>query len=246
MVSRWHYRVATSLADALQGADFVVISIQPGTLEVMAEEIAIAEQYGLYFPVGDTTGAPGLVRGLRSATIYAGFAEAIARHLPAGLGHQLHQPDGDLHAHADPGRAQAQGFRLLSRSVCHAAHAGQIAGEYLEVEHPASQRDPGQCPGHQSFYLGRSSHLAGTSICSKSCVSTLPDLEPSALTPRQRWKVGTTGFTATTRSNSRYSSALAFWPPRATDILWNSCRVLFAPRKFFSNGESSAPRSAGA
>jgi alpha-galactosidase len=82
VVSRWRYEAVTALAAALQGADFVVLSIQPGRLETMAEEIAIAESYGLYFPVGDTTGAPGLVRGLRSATIYAGFAQAIAAACP--------------------------------------------------------------------------------------------------------------------------------------------------------------------
>lgn len=80
VVSRWQYRVAPTLEDALQHADFVIISIQPGTLELMAEEIAIVEQYGLYFPVGDTTGAPGLMRGLRSALIFTAFAEAIAKH----------------------------------------------------------------------------------------------------------------------------------------------------------------------
>jgi galacturan 1,4-alpha-galacturonidase len=82
VVSRWHYAAVTKLEDALQDADFVVISIQPGTLECMAQEIAIAEQHGLFFPVGDTTGAPGLVRGLRSATLYADFAHAIAAICP--------------------------------------------------------------------------------------------------------------------------------------------------------------------
>src|SRR5436190_2738193 len=82
VVSRWRYEAVASLADSLQGADFVVLSIQPGTLECMAQEIAIAEQYGMFFPVGDTTGAPGLVRGLRAATIYEGFARAIAAICP--------------------------------------------------------------------------------------------------------------------------------------------------------------------
>jgi alpha-galactosidase len=82
VVSRWHYRVADDLADALRGADFVIASIQPGPLELMAEEIAIAEEYGLFYPVGDTTGAPGLMRGLRSTLIFAGFAQAIAEHCP--------------------------------------------------------------------------------------------------------------------------------------------------------------------
>ncbi len=78
VVSRWRYAAVPTLNAVLQGADFVVLSIQPGPLEVMAEEIAIAEEYGLFVPVGDTTGAPGLVRGLRAATVYAEFARAIA------------------------------------------------------------------------------------------------------------------------------------------------------------------------
>jgi galacturan 1,4-alpha-galacturonidase len=75
--SSWRYAAVERLEDALRAADFVVLSIQPGTLECMAEEIAIAERHGIFFPVGDTTGAPGLVRGLRAATIYADFAQAI-------------------------------------------------------------------------------------------------------------------------------------------------------------------------
>jgi galacturan 1,4-alpha-galacturonidase len=82
VVSRWRYAAVPTLEEALRGADFVVVSIQPGTLECMAQEIAIAERYGLFFPVGDTTGAPGLVRGLRAVTIYKGFAHAIAAICP--------------------------------------------------------------------------------------------------------------------------------------------------------------------
>ena len=82
VVSRWRYETVAALDDALRGADFVVLSIQPGTLEVMGEEIAIAEKHGMFFPVGDTTGAPGLVRGLRSAILYADFARALAAICP--------------------------------------------------------------------------------------------------------------------------------------------------------------------
>jgi alpha-galactosidase len=48
----------------------------------MRDEIALAEEYGLFYPVGDTTGAPGLSRGLRSASIYKGFAQALATFCP--------------------------------------------------------------------------------------------------------------------------------------------------------------------
>ncbi|MBN1451235.1 MAG: hypothetical protein JW963_09490 [Anaerolineales bacterium] len=83
VVSRWIYTAASTLREALQAANFVIISIQPGSLEMMAEEIALAEEYGLFFPVGDTTGASGLIRGLRSASIYKGFAEALATFCPS-------------------------------------------------------------------------------------------------------------------------------------------------------------------
>lgn len=76
-VSNWRYHVAATLNEALGGADFVIISIQPGSLQMMAEEISIAEEYGLFYPVGDTTGVTGLNRGLRSAAIYNHFARAI-------------------------------------------------------------------------------------------------------------------------------------------------------------------------
>jgi galacturan 1,4-alpha-galacturonidase len=51
-------------------------------LQQMAHEIAVSETYGLFYPVGDTTGAPGLMRGLRSAITYSGFAEAIITYAP--------------------------------------------------------------------------------------------------------------------------------------------------------------------
>jgi alpha-galactosidase len=82
VVSRWQYSAVSTLRECLQQADFVIISIQPGPLELMRDEIALAEEYGLFYPVGDTTGAPGLIRGLRSASIYKEFAEAIATHCP--------------------------------------------------------------------------------------------------------------------------------------------------------------------
>ena len=80
--SQWQYKAVETLPQALQDADFVIISIQPGSFELMAHEIAVAEKYGMYFPVGDTTGVPGLMRGLRSAITFAGFAHAIATHCP--------------------------------------------------------------------------------------------------------------------------------------------------------------------
>ena len=54
--------------------------------------------HGIFFPVGDTTGAPGLVRGLRAATIYAGFAQAIDAICPQAWIINYTNPMADLHA----------------------------------------------------------------------------------------------------------------------------------------------------
>ena len=81
-VSHWQYTAVSTLRETLRSADFVVLSIQPGSLELMQEEIALVEEYGLFYPVGDTTGAPGLIRGLRSASIYRDFAQALSEYCP--------------------------------------------------------------------------------------------------------------------------------------------------------------------
>jgi alpha-galactosidase len=82
VLSHWQYIAVSTLRETLQGADFVIISIQPGSLELMRDEIALAEEHGLFYPVGDTTGAAGLIRGLRSAAIYREFAESLAAYCP--------------------------------------------------------------------------------------------------------------------------------------------------------------------
>jgi alpha-galactosidase/6-phospho-beta-glucosidase family protein len=82
IVSQWRYTAVSTLRETLHGANFVIISIQPGSLELMRDEIALAEKYRLFYPVGDTTGAAGLIRGLRSASIYKDFAQALAAYCP--------------------------------------------------------------------------------------------------------------------------------------------------------------------
>jgi galacturan 1,4-alpha-galacturonidase len=82
VVSIWRYQAVETIEQALRGVNLVILSIQPGSFEQMEREIEISARYGLFFPVGDTTGVPGLMRGLRSTITYSGFAQAIAAHCP--------------------------------------------------------------------------------------------------------------------------------------------------------------------
>lgn len=74
---RWRYQAVPSLPEALQGADFVIISILPGTLDEMAVDIELPERYGIYQSVGDSVGPGGILRGMRTLPMYHEMAEQI-------------------------------------------------------------------------------------------------------------------------------------------------------------------------
>ena len=80
--SRWEYRVCDSLREALTGADFVVISILPGTFGEMRSDVHLPERVGVWQPVGDTVGAGGFMRAMRAIPMYVVIGEAIRDYAP--------------------------------------------------------------------------------------------------------------------------------------------------------------------
>jgi len=78
------FKVTTSgkLADALKGADYVILTISTGGLEAMRQDLEIPYKYGIYQPVGDTVGPGGLSRALRNIPVVVGLARAMERHCP--------------------------------------------------------------------------------------------------------------------------------------------------------------------
>ncbi|RPI93461.1 MAG: alpha-glucosidase/alpha-galactosidase, partial [Chloroflexi bacterium] len=137
VVSRWHYAAVPTLRDALQNADFVIISIQPGSLELMAEEIALAEEYGLFFPVGDSTGAPGLIRGLRSASIYRDFAEALAAFCPNAWIINYTNPMSVCTRTLTRVAPELKVFGCCHEVFSTQSMLARVAGQYLGVEIPS-------------------------------------------------------------------------------------------------------------
>ena len=82
VVGKWKYKACDEIGNALTGADFVVISILPGTFDEMASDVHLPEEYGIYQPVGDTTGPGGIVRSLRCLPMFREFALAIKEYCP--------------------------------------------------------------------------------------------------------------------------------------------------------------------
>ena len=81
-VSKWNYVVCDKIKDALTGADFVVLSILPGTFDEMHSDVHMPERFGIYQSVGDTVGPGGVLRAMRTVPIYEGFAKEIATYCP--------------------------------------------------------------------------------------------------------------------------------------------------------------------
>ena len=79
---KWTYKAYETIGEALTGADFVVISVLPGTFDEMDSDVHQPEEYGIYQPVGDTTGPGGVVRALRCLPMFREFALAVKKYCP--------------------------------------------------------------------------------------------------------------------------------------------------------------------
>jgi len=80
--SVWHYHASKTAEEALTGAQFVVISILPGTFDEMESDVHTPEKYGIYQSVGDTSGPGGIVRAMRTIPMFEEIAENIKKYCP--------------------------------------------------------------------------------------------------------------------------------------------------------------------
>lgn len=79
---KWRYTAVRKIDEALAGADFVIISILPGTFTEMQSDVHLPEEYGIYQSVGDTVGPGGIIRALRTVPIFIEFSEQIGKYAP--------------------------------------------------------------------------------------------------------------------------------------------------------------------
>ncbi|MBQ3505802.1 MAG: alpha-glucosidase/alpha-galactosidase [Clostridia bacterium] len=82
IAGKWNYKAYENIGEALTGADFVFISILPGDFDDMASDVHAPEEYGIYQPVGDTTGPGGIIRSLRTLPMIRDIAFAVKEYCP--------------------------------------------------------------------------------------------------------------------------------------------------------------------
>ena len=81
-VTKWDYEVVDTIDESLVNADFVILSILPGTFDEMESDVHLPEQYGIYQNLIDSVGPGGVLRAMRTVPIYEEFAKKIKEICP--------------------------------------------------------------------------------------------------------------------------------------------------------------------
>jgi alpha-galactosidase len=86
IVDMGHYpaKIETTMnrAEALAGADVVLVTILAGAVDVWQHDILIPQQYGIDINVGDTRGPSGIFRALRTIPVMLGIAHDMETYCP--------------------------------------------------------------------------------------------------------------------------------------------------------------------
>lgn len=81
----FRFTVAGSEEEAFPDADFVIITISTGGLEMMEHDVTIPDKYGIFQTVGDSVGPGGWSRLLRNIPVFTALAEKIQRLAPRAV-----------------------------------------------------------------------------------------------------------------------------------------------------------------
>lgn len=135
-VGDWTYTAVDERADALEGADFVILSTQFDPAETFVHDLDISREYGIYHAVGATIGPGGIMRAMRTVPVYREFATAISQQCP----------DAWVLNYTNPltfaTRALYESFPDINAiGLCHEVFHAQdlladLVAEYYDVERP--------------------------------------------------------------------------------------------------------------
>jgi alpha-galactosidase len=134
-------------AEALQGADVVMVTILQGGFEVWRHDIEIPKKYGVDFNIGDTRGTAGVFRALRTIPVMLSIAKDMEKYCPDAIMLNYTNPMAMLC------RAMQRESFIPITGLCHSVQgtammlAKWIGAPYEEITYT--------CAGinHQAFYL---------------------------------------------------------------------------------------------
>jgi alpha-galactosidase len=118
------FEQTTEQAAALEGADFVTVTISTGGLKAMQHDLEIPERYGIFQTVGDTVGPGGLCRSLRNIPVFVGIARTMEKQCPEAWMINVSNPLATIT------RAVNKETSIRALGMCHGVHG--TAQQYVD------------------------------------------------------------------------------------------------------------------
>jgi alpha-galactosidase len=139
--------VTTDRAEALKGADVVMVTILAGGTDVWRHDIEIPKKYGVDTNIGDTRGPSGIFRALRTIPVMLGIVKDMERYCPDAIMLNYTNPMAMLC------RAMQRSTHIPVTGLCHSVQgtsmmlAEWIGAPYKEITYT--------CAGinHQAWYI---------------------------------------------------------------------------------------------
>ncbi|RLT31175.1 MAG: alpha-glucosidase/alpha-galactosidase, partial [Chloroflexi bacterium] len=128
-------RSTRNRAEALQGADVVMVTILAGGVQVWRHDIEIPKKYGIDINVGDTRGPSGIFRALRTIPEMLAIVKDMEKYCPSAMMLNYTNPMAMLC------RAMQHESKIAITGLCHSVQgtsemlAKWIGAPYEEIEY---------------------------------------------------------------------------------------------------------------
>jgi alpha-galactosidase len=136
-----------SRAEALEGADGVLVTILAGGVQVWRHDVEIPKSYGVDINVGDTRGPAGIFRALRTIPVMLDILRDVERYCPGAVMLNYTNPMAMLC------RAMQEASKVSVTGLCHSVQGtAEMLGRWIGA--PMDEVTY-LCAGinHQAFYL---------------------------------------------------------------------------------------------
>lgn len=158
-----HFRVtqAKTSRAALSGADFVVMSIEPGPTEMRFADLEIPAKYGIYQPVGDSTGPGGILRALRAIPVYADYAREIVDVCPQAWVINYTNPMTLCTSALYAAAPQIKAFGCCHEVFGTQAHLAKLVAKWFKIKEPCRDDIHLDIAGINHFTFATAAHWDG-------------------------------------------------------------------------------------
>jgi alpha-galactosidase len=151
-------------AEALQGADFVFLSILPGPMEMFANDLDIPARYGILQTVGDSTGPGGISRALRAVPVYVDYAHQIMAHCPQAWVINYTNPMTLCTSAFYAAEPEIKAFGCCHEVFGTQRRLASLVEGYLEVPQPRRQEIETEIAGVNHFTFATAAHWTGVDL----------------------------------------------------------------------------------